>query len=156
MPGVHPWRYWFVNLYICLLNPQWKKADIDLNVNDLPCVIVENLRCFKILPLRPPPFTYTFCLSAMSSSAGVQEYWLPGFSLSRKIVLSNIHYFLGPSATVRPFTYQGREGYLINGSLLTRVSTTASLADISLTPFSNKSMISRDCRKKTRGKRLFA
>ena len=35
----------------------------------------------------------------------VQEYWLPGFGLSRNIVLSNIQYFLGPSTTVRPYTY---------------------------------------------------
>ncbi|OQE41328.1 hypothetical protein PENCOP_c005G00408 [Penicillium coprophilum] len=50
----------------------------------------------------------------------VQQYWLPGYGLSRHIVLGHIHYFLGPSATVRPFAYQGREGYLINGVPLTR------------------------------------
>ncbi|KAJ5158545.1 uncharacterized protein N7500_008196 [Penicillium coprophilum] len=43
----------------------------------------------------------------------VQQYWLPGYGLSRHIVLGHIHYFLGPSAT-------GREGYLINGVPLTR------------------------------------
>ncbi|KGO72995.1 hypothetical protein PITC_062230 [Penicillium italicum] len=36
----------------------------------------------------------------------VQQYWLPGYGLSRHIVLGNIHYFLGPSATVRPYIYQ--------------------------------------------------
>ena len=74
-----------------------------------------------------------------SATPQVQEYWLPGFGLSRNIVLSNIQYFLGPSATVRPYTYQvitsrrfemstglttelqGREGYLIVGMPLTRV-----------------------------------
>ncbi|KAL4868913.1 hypothetical protein BDV12DRAFT_196887 [Aspergillus spectabilis] len=64
----------------------------------------------------------------------VQQYWLPGYGLSRQIVLGQIQYFLGPSATVRPFTYQvnlrhdlkdpflrtGREGYLIVGVPLTR------------------------------------
>ena len=54
----------------------------------------------------------------------VQEYWLPGYGLSRNIVLSNIQFFLGPSATVRPYTYQGREGYLIVGVPLTRVNCT--------------------------------
>ncbi|KAJ5094059.1 hypothetical protein N7456_009920 [Penicillium angulare] len=53
----------------------------------------------------------------MSSS---QQYWLPGYGLSRHIVLGHIHYFLGPSASVRPFSYQGREGYLITGPPLTR------------------------------------
>jgi hypothetical protein len=41
-----------------------------------------------------------------TSTSQVQEYWLPGYGLSRNIVLSNIQYFLGPSATVRPYTYQ--------------------------------------------------
>ncbi|EAW09710.1 uncharacterized protein ACLA_039250 [Aspergillus clavatus NRRL 1] len=50
----------------------------------------------------------------------VQQYWLPGYGLSRHIVLGHIQYFLGPSATVRPYTYQGREGYLIVGVPLTR------------------------------------
>ncbi|KAJ5135182.1 uncharacterized protein N7515_004460 [Penicillium bovifimosum] len=52
--------------------------------------------------------------------APVQQYFLPGYGLSRHIVLGHIHYFLGPSATVRPYSYQGREGYLINGVPLTR------------------------------------
>ncbi|KAL4810265.1 hypothetical protein BDV18DRAFT_130631 [Aspergillus unguis] len=50
----------------------------------------------------------------------VQQYWLPGYGLSRQIVLGQIQYFLGPSATVRPYSYQGREGYLIVGVPLTR------------------------------------
>lgn len=50
----------------------------------------------------------------------VQPYWLPGYGLSRHIVLGHIQYFLGPSASVRPYTYQGREGYLIVGVPLTR------------------------------------
>ncbi|WEW55164.1 hypothetical protein PRK78_000593 [Emydomyces testavorans] len=35
-----------------------------------------------------------------------QEYWLPGYGLSRHIVLSKIQYFLGPTAAVRPYSYQ--------------------------------------------------
>ncbi|KAI9374790.1 hypothetical protein BJX61DRAFT_259072 [Aspergillus egyptiacus] len=50
----------------------------------------------------------------------VQQYWLPGYGLSRQIVIGQIQYFLGPSATARPYTYQGREGYLIVGVPLTR------------------------------------
>ncbi|KAK2809566.1 hypothetical protein FQN50_003619 [Emmonsiellopsis sp. PD_5] len=49
-----------------------------------------------------------------------QQYWLPGYQLSRHIVLTQIQYFLGPSASARPFSYQGREGYLITGAPLTR------------------------------------
>ncbi|KAJ5760735.1 hypothetical protein N7520_007891 [Penicillium odoratum] len=36
----------------------------------------------------------------------VQQYWLPGYGLSRHIVLGHIHYFLGPTASVRPYSYQ--------------------------------------------------
>ncbi|KAL1987884.1 hypothetical protein VTN96DRAFT_1868 [Rasamsonia emersonii] len=50
----------------------------------------------------------------------VQQYWLPGYGLSRHIVLGHIQYFLGPDATARPYTYQGRDGYLIHGAPLTR------------------------------------
>lgn len=67
-----------------------------------------------------------------------QDYWLPGYRLSRHIVLGQLHYFLGPSASVRPYSYQvnglwsaakvradvrqGREGYLIHGAPLTKAS----------------------------------
>lgn len=57
---------------------------------------------------------------AQKTMSQVQQYWLPGFGLSRHIVLGHIQFFLGPSATVRPYTYQGREGYLIIGVPLTR------------------------------------
>ncbi|PYH40445.1 uncharacterized protein BP01DRAFT_280178, partial [Aspergillus saccharolyticus JOP 1030-1] len=50
----------------------------------------------------------------------IQQYWLPGYGLSRYIVLSHIQYFLGPSAVARPYSFQGREGYLITGVPLTR------------------------------------
>ncbi|KAK2754019.1 hypothetical protein FQN54_007188 [Arachnomyces sp. PD_36] len=50
----------------------------------------------------------------------VQEYWLPGYRLSRHIVLGNIQYLLGPTASARPYSYQGRDGYLIVGPPLTR------------------------------------
>ncbi|GAT23453.1 transcription factor RfeG [Aspergillus luchuensis] len=36
----------------------------------------------------------------------VQQYWLPGYGLSRHIVLGHIQYFLGPTASVRPYSYQ--------------------------------------------------
>ncbi|OJD24346.1 hypothetical protein ACJ73_04295 [Blastomyces percursus] len=49
-----------------------------------------------------------------------QQYWLPGYGLSRHVVLSQIQFFLGPSSSARPFSLQGREGYLITGTPLTR------------------------------------
>ena len=70
-----------------------------------------------------------------------QEYWLPGFSLSKKIVFQSIKHFLGPSATVRPYSYQGREGYLVRGPLLTSVSYNPPTENVSLTWISNKQTI---------------
>lgn len=56
---------------------------------------------------RSEAWTPSACSCTMSlPTPQVQEYWLPGYGLSRNIVLSNIHYFLGPSATVRPYTFQ--------------------------------------------------
>jgi hypothetical protein len=53
------------------------------------------------------------------------EYFVPGYGISRQIIFSQLHLFLGPSASVRPYSYQGREGYLISspGITLTRVSS---------------------------------
>lgn len=34
-----------------------------------------------------------------------EQYWLPGYELSRQVILSNIHIFLGPTASARPYTY---------------------------------------------------
>lgn len=41
-----------------------------------------------------------------SPAVRVQEYWLPGYGLSRHVVLGHLQYFLGPSAKVRPYSYQ--------------------------------------------------
>lgn len=43
---------------------------------------------------------------SVSKMSRVQQYWLPGYGLSRHIVLGHIQYFLGPSASVRPYSYQ--------------------------------------------------
>lgn len=43
--------------------------------------------------------------TTMPQTAGAEgEYWLPGYQLSRHIVLRQLQYFLGPSATVRPYS----------------------------------------------------
>lgn len=42
------------------------------------------------------------------------QYWLPGFQLSRHIVLRQLQYFLGPSATVRPYSLQVREASAVD------------------------------------------
>lgn len=51
-------------------------------------------------------------------------YFLPGYGISRPIIFNHYQLLLGPSATIKPFSYQKREGYMITnvGSALTRVS----------------------------------
>ncbi|MCJ1274010.1 hypothetical protein MMC21_001803 [Puttea exsequens] len=56
------------------------------------------------------------------SSGNFTSYFVPGYGLSRQIVFTHIPFYLGPDATVRPFSYQQREGYLISnpGAPLTK------------------------------------
>ncbi|KAJ9603602.1 hypothetical protein H2200_011788 [Cladophialophora chaetospira] len=54
------------------------------------------------------------------SMSPTTDYWISGYGLSRHIVLRQLQYFLGPSSTVRPYSYHGREGFLINGPQLTK------------------------------------
>jgi hypothetical protein len=69
----------------------------------------------------------------------VNSYFVPGFGISRAIIQSEIRYFCGPDAIVRPYTHQvcaqssthmphtnflkGRDGFLVTtaGPPLTRV-----------------------------------
>ena len=63
--------------------------------------------------------------SAQSSSYSqeYQSYFVPGYGISRHIIFSHIQYYLGPYATVRPYQFRGREGFLVNapGKPLTKV-----------------------------------
>ena len=57
------------------------------------------------------------------SSYEYKQYFVPGYQISRHIIFSHIQIYLGPYATVRPYSYRGREGYLVTapGLPLTRV-----------------------------------
>ncbi|CAD6577245.1 MAG: hypothetical protein ASARMPRED_008187 [Alectoria sarmentosa] len=58
----------------------------------------------------------------INMSNAYTTYFVPGYGISRHIMFTHIQYHLGPYASVRPFTYQQREGYLISnpGSALTK------------------------------------
>lgn len=49
----------------------------------------------------------------MSSPDESHTWFIPGYAISRQIIVSQIRFYLGQYATVRPFTYRGREGYLV-------------------------------------------
>ena len=59
-----------------------------------------------------------------ASSQEYQSYFVPGYGISRHIIFSHIQYYLGPYATVRPYQFRGREGFLVNapGQPLTKAS----------------------------------
>lgn len=52
----------------------------------------------------------------------IETYWLPGFELSKQVVLAQIRFLLGPTASARPYSHQGSDGFMITGSKLTEVS----------------------------------
>ncbi|KAH7411992.1 hypothetical protein DE146DRAFT_751136 [Phaeosphaeria sp. MPI-PUGE-AT-0046c] len=45
--------------------------------------------------------------------AAQNSYFVPGFGISRTVIQNEIRYHCGPDAIVRPYTFQGRDGFLI-------------------------------------------
>jgi len=41
------------------------------------------------------------------------SYFVPGYGISRAVIQSQIRYHCGPEAIVRPYTHQGRDGFLV-------------------------------------------
>ncbi|KAF2732853.1 hypothetical protein EJ04DRAFT_578046 [Polyplosphaeria fusca] len=41
------------------------------------------------------------------------SYFVPGFGISRAVIQNEIRYHCGPDAIVRPYTHQGRDGFLV-------------------------------------------
>ncbi|SPJ72763.1 uncharacterized protein FTOL_02492 [Fusarium torulosum] len=54
-------------------------------------------------------------------SSSMNKYWIPHQDIHRKVITQELQYYLGPQATVRPFTLEGEDGFLITtpGSCLT-------------------------------------
>ncbi|KAK3988322.1 hypothetical protein QBC44DRAFT_329575 [Cladorrhinum sp. PSN332] len=48
-----------------------------------------------------------------SSSSSMNKYWIPHLDIHKKVIQSELQYYLGPEATVRPFTREGEDGFLI-------------------------------------------
>ncbi|KAJ4991513.1 hypothetical protein SVAN01_02894 [Stagonosporopsis vannaccii] len=42
------------------------------------------------------------------------SYFIPGYGISRAVIQNEIRYHCGPDAIVRPYTFQGRDGFLIS------------------------------------------
>ncbi|KAK0616053.1 hypothetical protein B0T17DRAFT_497074 [Bombardia bombarda] len=49
----------------------------------------------------------------MSSSSSMNKFWIPHLDIHKKVITQELQYYLGPQATVRPFTREGEDGFLI-------------------------------------------
>ncbi|KAF1808391.1 hypothetical protein P152DRAFT_219638 [Eremomyces bilateralis CBS 781.70] len=52
----------------------------------------------------------------------LNNYFVPGYGISRTVIQGEIRYFCGPDAIVRPYVHQGRDGFLVTtaGAPLTK------------------------------------
>lgn len=41
------------------------------------------------------------------------QYWIPNLDINKKVITQEIQFYLGPDSTVRPYTYEGEDGFLI-------------------------------------------
>ncbi|KAK4177694.1 hypothetical protein QBC36DRAFT_386481 [Triangularia setosa] len=48
-----------------------------------------------------------------SPSASMNRYWIPNLDIHKKVITQELQYYLGPDASVRPFTREGEDGFLI-------------------------------------------
>jgi len=47
-------------------------------------------------------------------SSQLNRYWIPNLDINKKIITREIQYYLGPESTVRPYTREGEDGFLIS------------------------------------------
>ncbi|KAK3898580.1 hypothetical protein C8A05DRAFT_18874 [Staphylotrichum tortipilum] len=43
----------------------------------------------------------------------MNKYWIPHLDIHKKVITQELQYYLGPEATVRSFTRDGEDGFLI-------------------------------------------
>ena len=43
------------------------------------------------------------------ASVEKNQFWIPNFDINKKVITQEIQYYLGPEATVRPYTHSVRE-----------------------------------------------
>ena len=53
--------------------------------------------------LTKPFLRYEFTMTS-SSSSEMNKYWIPHLDIHKKVITQELQYYLGPGATVRPYT----------------------------------------------------
>ncbi|KAL1902674.1 hypothetical protein Sste5346_001116 [Sporothrix stenoceras] len=54
-----------------------------------------------------------YCSSPPSYSQGMNKYWIPHKDIHKKVIMTHIQFYLGADATVRSYTKDGEDGFLI-------------------------------------------
>ncbi|KAK0384994.1 hypothetical protein NLU13_7472 [Sarocladium strictum] len=54
-------------------------------------------------------------------SYSMNRYWIPQWDIHKRVITQQLPFYLGPQATVRPYTLEGEDGFLIStpGACLT-------------------------------------
>ncbi|KAF7896276.1 hypothetical protein EAF00_006290 [Botryotinia globosa] len=47
-------------------------------------------------------------------SSQLNRYWIPNLDINKRVITKEIQYYLGPESTLRPYTRDGEDGYLIS------------------------------------------
>ncbi|KAK9790003.1 hypothetical protein AB5N19_09033 [Seiridium cardinale] len=47
------------------------------------------------------------------SSQLLNRYWIPHIDIHKRVITQELQFYLGPDATVRPYTREGEDGFLI-------------------------------------------
>lgn len=67
--------------------------------------------------VRPKLASYPINPPSMASSSNMNRYWIPHLDIHKKVITQELQYYLGPEATVRPFTREVRHLPLLSGIL---------------------------------------
>ena len=72
-----------------------------------------------------PSFAHQHIMASQSYDSSSQlTYFLPNYEIFKHIFYGQLGFLLGINASARPYSYQGREGYLITVDfILIKVST---------------------------------
>lgn len=95
------------------------KLEVHLSVEIYkgPCFLVFPKRESKPSIVRPKLASHPKNPPSMASSSNMNRYWIPHLDIHKKVITQELQYYLGPEATVRPFTREVRHPPLSSGIL---------------------------------------
>jgi hypothetical protein len=77
----------------------------DREINS-PSYLLENIS-IHLFPRPISPFTCQGVrVAAPKATAEMNQYWIPHLDIHKQVITRELQYYLGPDATVRPFTHK--------------------------------------------------